>query len=212
MGGLAYALLVPDTYEYVSLVQVAQKDWNEPIQATSVTVATLENRWLPEEKTIYRTRNDEKLPFDVQFKNPENTALIRFSSESSQQGASQVKEVHASLIESLQQYQQSLVKREKVSIERQIKAAGTVIEALKGQPESGEPLAAAIQRLAYLEGGLENLTGVEVLVSARQRTEKIGPKRSLIMVLAVLLGLMLGVFMAFMVEFGVSVKKTVNQR
>jgi uncharacterized protein involved in exopolysaccharide biosynthesis len=51
------------------------------------------------------------------------------------------------------------------------------------------------------------LGNFEVIVSARQSIEKIGPKRSLVVALALVSGLMLGIFLAFMVEFGASVKK-----
>jgi uncharacterized protein involved in exopolysaccharide biosynthesis len=52
---------------------------------------------------------------------------------------------------------------------------------------------------------LQSLGNLEVIVSARQSIEKTGPKRSLIVALAVILGLMLGIFAAFMAAFGASV-------
>jgi uncharacterized protein involved in exopolysaccharide biosynthesis len=71
----------------------------------------------------------------------------------------------------------------------------------------GSALSAAIQRKSALESALQSLGNLEVIVSARQSIQEIGPKRSLIVALAVMLGLMLGIFVAFMAEFGASVKK-----
>jgi vacuolar-type H+-ATPase subunit E/Vma4 len=207
LGGLAYALQASNTYEYVSLVQVAQKDSATSLQAPAIAIATLENRWLPEVKTTYRTQNEENLPFSVKFDNPENTGLIRLSTETTEDQAEQVEEIHKLLIQDVNQYQEALVKREQVSLERQISSLSTVAEALKQQPESSDAYAAALQKSSSLEIAQQNLESVEVLVSARQSADKTGPKRSLIVILATLLGGMLGVFMVFMVEFGSSVKR-----
>jgi len=207
LGGLAYALQASNTYTYVSLVQLAQKDSATSLQAPAATIATLENRWLPEVKTTYRTQNEENLPFDVKFVNPENTGLIHVSTETTENQAEQVEEIHKLLIRNLSQYQQALVKREQASLDRQISSLSVVADSLRGQLESSDAFAAALQRSSSLEIARQNLAGVEVLVSARQSAEKTGPKRSLIVVLATLLGGMLGLFMVFMVEFGSSVKR-----
>jgi len=207
IGGLAYALQAPDKYEYVSLLQVAQKGGDVSLQSPEVAIATMENRWLPEVQTAYRAENDEKLPFDVNVSNPENTGLIRLTSETALEHGDDVKAAHAALIDYLSRYQAERIKQDRVSLERQMKSAETIIEALRGQPDTGGALAAAIQRVAGLESALENLDETEVLVQSRQSAEKTGPKRSLIVILATLLGGMLGVFMVFMVEFGSSVKR-----
>jgi LPS O-antigen subunit length determinant protein (WzzB/FepE family) len=206
LGGLAYALLTANKYEYVSLVQLAQKGSDAALQSPAVAIATLENRWLPEVQTAYRAENDEKLPFDVNVSNPENTGLIQLTSETALEHGDDVKAAHAALIDYLSRYQAERIKQDRISLGRQMESAKTIIEALTGQPDTGEALAAAIQRVAGLESALENLQETEVLVQSRQSAEKTGPKRSLIVILATLLGGMLGVFMVFMAEFGANVK------
>ncbi|EAZ98220.1 Wzz/FepE/Etk N-terminal domain-containing protein [Marinobacter sp. ELB17] len=206
LGGLAYALQASNKYEYVSLVQVAQKGGDVSLQPPAVVIATLENRWLPEVQTAYRAKNDTKLPFSISFNNPEGTGLIQLTSETALEHGDDVKAAHAALIDYLSRYQAERIKQDRVSLERQMKSAETIIEALRGQPDTGEALAAAIQRVAGLESALENLDETEVLVQSRQSAEKTGPKRSLIVILATLLGGMLGVFMVFMAEFGANVK------
>jgi uncharacterized protein involved in exopolysaccharide biosynthesis len=69
LGGLAYAFFAPDKYEYeyVSLVQVAQKTAvvsgqnDEPpittLQSPAVTVATLQESWLPQVRERYYADN-----------------------------------------------------------------------------------------------------------------------------------------------------------
>jgi uncharacterized protein involved in exopolysaccharide biosynthesis len=71
----------------------------------------------------------------------------------------------------------------------------------------GQRFLPQFRKKSELENALQNLGNLEVIVSARQSIEKTGPKRSLIVALAIVLGLMLGIFVAFMAEFGASVKK-----
>lgn len=205
--GLAYALLASEQYQYVSLIQVAQKDKDEPIQAPAATIATLANRWLPEVETIYRAEHDKKLPLQVAFSNPENTALIRFSSEASQASAEAVTATHQTLIDKIKSHQGALIKREQNSLSRQMASLDKALGSLEGQQDAGEAIASVMEKRSKLEGLSESLKGVEVLVTSRQSAVRIAPRRSLIMVLSVLLGGMLGIFAAFMSEFCVSVRK-----
>jgi uncharacterized protein involved in exopolysaccharide biosynthesis len=209
LGGLAYALLTPEKFDYVSLVQLAEKDSKTLIQTPETVIATLEVRWLPEQQVLHYAENESKLPFDVSFQNTEDTALIRFSTGATVKQKQQVEEVHAALIAKLNQHQENLIRIEEASINAQIKSLSTVIDSMAVNTTDGDgsALSAAIQRKSALENALQSLGNLEVIVSARQSIEKTGPKRSLIVALAIVLGLMLGIFVAFMAEFGASVKK-----
>jgi hypothetical protein len=219
LGGLTYAFFAPDKYEYeyVSLVQVAQKaavasGQNDELpiatlQSPAVTIATLQASWLPQVKERYYADNKKSIPFGVVFENPEGTTLIRLSTATGVQQDLDVKKVHAALIQELAQYQNNLVKREQASINQRIDSLEALKVTLMEQLNSGTALSTAIEKRLELENALQSLNAVEVIVNARQSTTVIAPKRSLIVALAVMLGLMLGIFVAFMVEFGASVKK-----
>jgi LPS O-antigen subunit length determinant protein (WzzB/FepE family) len=219
LGGLVYAFFASDNYEYeyVSLVQVAQKEAsasgqnNEPpiatLQSPAVTIATLQASWLPQVKNRYYTENKKNIPFGVVFENPEGTTLIRLSTVTGVQQDLDVQEVHAALIQELAQYQNNLVEREQASINQRIDSLEALKATLMEQENSGLALSTAIEKKLELESALQSLNAVEVIVNARQSTTVIAPKRSLIVALAIVLGLMLGIFFAFMAEFGASVKK-----
>jgi GTPase involved in cell partitioning and DNA repair len=115
--------------------------------------------------------------------------------------------VHAALIQELAQYQNNLVKREQASINQRIDSLEALKATLMEQENSGLALSTAIEKKLELESALQSLNAVEVIVNARQSTTVIAPKRSLIVVVSTLTGFLLGVFMVFMFEFGVSVKK-----
>lgn len=205
--GLAYALLASEQYQYVSLIQVAQKENDKSIEAAETTIAALDNRWLPEAETAYRAEHEKKLPFQVAFSNPENTGLIRFSSEANPVNAETVTATHQALIDRIKSHQDSLIKREKNSLARQMASLNKALGSLEGQQNAGEAIASAIEKHSRLEGASESLKSVEVLVTSRQSAVRIAPRRSLIVVLSVLLGGTLGIFAAFMSEFFVSVRK-----
>ena len=82
-----------------------------------------------------------------------------------------------------------------------------ILASLQGQSGAGEAVAAVIEKQSQLRAMLDSLKNVEVLVSSRQSTEKVAPKRALMVGLSVLVGAVLGVLMAFMVDFSASVKK-----
>lgn len=201
LAGIAYAFVTEDTYQYTSLLQIAEKNSDEFLEPPATTIATLESRWLPEQEVVYRSENDQKMPFSTSFENPENTGLIRLVSESPQRYAEDVKEVHQYLIEQIQQRHSALLDREKRSLESRMRSIDQSIDVLKTGQDSGQVLAEAFDRKTKLESDLEALKAAETLVLARQSAEKTGPARKLIVVLAALLGLMGGVFVAFIAEF-----------
>ncbi|MEX0606037.1 MAG: Wzz/FepE/Etk N-terminal domain-containing protein [Marinobacter sp.] len=206
LAGLAYALLAAEKYQFSTLIQVAEKNPGRYLEAPESTIATLENRWLSEQQTLFRAETDRSLPFDVTFSNPENTGLIRFVSEAAEESESEVEQVHKALIEKIEQRQNALVERERKSIQRRIESVTRSIETLQGGTDTGAAIAEAFERKVELESDLESLKSPEVLVVSRQSADKTGPARTLIVALAIMLGGMAGIFLAFFAQFAASVR------
>lgn len=208
LAGLAYALLAPEKYEYTSLYQMAEVDSGEYVEAPATTIATLETRWLPELQSIHRELEEEKLPFEVTFSNPENTGLIRMASEASPERAELVKETHEKLIAKVQERQQTILTKAERSLNSRIEATNKAIEALQGGEDTSAAIAAAYEKRGELEGQLDALKQGEALVVSRESTEQKGPARSLIVILAAMLGAMSGIFLAFFCEFVINVRNS----
>lgn len=206
LSGLAYALLAEKTYQYTSLLQVAEKSSGEYVEEPETTIATLENRWLPEQETLFRAENDRKLPLSVSFSNPEKTGLIRILSETSKENKEFVGNVHQNLVSKVQERQNSLIEREKRSLQSRIESVERAIETLQGGEDTGAAIAEAFERKVDLESDLEALKGTEILVVSRESADKTGPARVLIMVVTLLLAGLLGVITTFLAEFGSSVR------
>ncbi|WP_166253988.1 Wzz/FepE/Etk N-terminal domain-containing protein [Marinobacter salicampi] len=206
LGGLAYALLATETYQYTSLIQVAEKGSGKYIEEPATTIATLENRWLPEQETIFRAETDGKLPFSVSFSNPDNTGLIRFTSEAASDSKREVELVHSNLIDSIKARQNALLEREKQSLQSRINSVERAIETLQGGEDTGAAIAEAFERKVRLESDLEALKPAEVLVVSRQSADKTGPARVKIMVVTLFIAGIMGVLSVFLVQFGGSVR------
>lgn len=208
-----YAMMTPAKYEYVSLVQLAEDGKGKYIEEPGSVVATLENRWIPEQVATFAEVNDRGLPFKVQAANPKDTGLIRLSTETTEEQSDLVSEIHTNLITSVQERQQQLIETAKNTLDKRIASQGKVVEALQSMVSSentASALAAAIQKQAELESDKDSLKSAEVLVTSRQSNESKGPAKALIVALGLMLGLMGGVFLAFFSEFIALVRDSLN--
>lgn len=210
LGGFAYAVFAEETYRYTSLLHVAEKGSGKYIEGPLTTIATLENRWLPEQEALFRAEADEKLPFNVSFSNPEETGLIRIISEASPDDKDAVESIHQNLIEQIQKRQSALLAREKSSLQSRLESVGRAIETLQGSQDSGTAIAEAFERKVELEGELEALKETEVLAVNRQSADKTGPNRVLILALALTLAGIFGIISAFLAQFGSLVRSALD--
>ncbi len=212
--GVVYALMQADKYEYVTLLESAEKAGNEFIEKPAATVAIIENRWIPAAASSYQAENEKLLPFKLDASNPENTGLIRIVSEASVETADVVKTIHSDLAQSVMERQQQLLETQRNSLKNQLASIERVIQSLQtseGGENTATALAAAIQKRAELESELEALQPASVIVTARQSTGQRGISGVLIVGLACSMGIMLGVFLAFFAEFVWRVRQKLMQ-
>lgn len=211
LAGVAYALLAPGKYNYVSLVKLAEDGSGEYTDKPAAVIASLENRWVPEFEAMYIAEHEKSLPFKVTFENPENTGLVRIASSATPDEQKAVQQFHQQLLSQLEKGQSAGVSRLKQSLNKRIEMLNSTIDMLKGLQDAGAALAAAIDQRVSLEAELESVEPTDILVVARESAEPEGPARSLIIVLAGLLGLMAGVFSAFFAEFISTVKAQMRE-
>jgi len=210
-AGILYTILIPEKYDYVSLFKLAEKEAGSFIEKPAVVIATLENRWLPEIEATYLAEHDQPIPFDVIFLNPENTGLIRIVSEAVPASADDVKRIHSQLIEKLEKTQSVAVSTLRSNLERQIESLTSTIDRLEGSRDVGAAIADAVNKRLSLEVLLHSVQPAELLVLNRQMAERKGPARSLVVVLAAMLGLMGGIFLSFFAEFVSLVRANLNE-
>lgn len=208
--GLAYVILTPTKFEYVSLVKVAEKssekDSDRYLEEPTSLIAEFDNHWLQELEATYRAEHEKRLPFGVSFSNPDGTGLIRILTEASQSEANTVEKIHGELTSRLEKSQEIAVSNYRKKLEMRIESLDATVEMLRGTSDSGASMASAIEQLASLENELSSIESAELLVVSRQSADPVGPAKSLIVTLAGVLGLLAGIFLAFFAEFAALVR------
>jgi uncharacterized protein involved in exopolysaccharide biosynthesis len=205
-----YALLmVGEVKEYTTLTGLAEGEGSQPLEPATSILAAIESQWYPQ---IQRNEEgDGGLPFKITATSPEATSLIILKSEASPEIAEQVREKHQQLVNLMMQRQNQLLARTRQILERRLESVTNTLNRLSEQQASGEAIAKAIGEQVNIEAKLASLRPPEVFVVARESVENKGTSKVLVLALAIVLGLMLGVFATFMAEFGSQVRQAMKK-
>ncbi|MDO3720309.1 Wzz/FepE/Etk N-terminal domain-containing protein [Marinobacter sp. chi1] len=210
---IIYVLMTPARYEYVSLIQLAEDGKGEYLEAPGTVVANLESRWIPEHVATFTEVNERGLPFEVKATNPKETGLIRLTTDATEEQSDLVSEIHTKLITNVKERQQKLIEITGNTLDKRIASQAAVVAALQAMESSESTalaLSSAIQKQAELESDKEALKPAEVLVTSRQSNHGKGPGKALIVALGAILGLMVGVILAFSAEFVALVRDSLS--
>lgn len=201
---LAYALLMPRNYQYVSVYNVAEQNPTQALESPSSLVAKAHNLYLgPQTRQLLEQQDLQRLPFEVQVSNPSDTLLVTLTSEANPEHAEQVEELHMQIVKSLQQAQQDLVERRRETLERQLESNRQALEAVRDSDSvsAGELIATYTSRVAELETDLSDLRNGQVGQIAVKSLEPVGTSPKLILALGIVLGGMLAMIGVFILEF-----------
>ncbi len=204
LASLAYALLMPRTYNYTSIYEVAEQGPGNALEAPKALVAKANNLYLgPETRELLSNAELANLPFDIKIENPEETLLVSLTSQATQSNVDIVTQLHEGVLARLQEGQQAMVTRRKESLERQLENARASLEVAKQSEGMGaaEVVASIMGRTAALEADLTELNEGEVSQTAVQSLESTGTGGVLILALGIVIGGMLAIMGAFFMQF-----------
>lgn len=219
---LIYALLIfAEVREYATLVKLAEQrteDGAKPLEPPQLVIASIRNDWYPLLQADYFSAEKEKMPFEIAATNPEDTSLIKLSSEAPVEMADKVKAYQQALVDLITERQVVSVNREKSELEQRAVSLRKTLEELAETQAAGEAQAQLIQERTRLLSEIEKITArmaslrpAQTLAVARQSVESKGLSAALIVAMSVVLGLMLGVFAAFLAEFGHQVSQALKK-
>lgn len=212
MGGIVFALVQDEQYEYVSLYQIAEVGVDQPVERPAKAIAVLQSRSLPELKAAYRAEHGAQVPFKVRVSNPESTSMLRISSESVKGGADDVRAFHSELMQQLQSRHQKQIADVRKSLEARVDSVGLTLDALKEAPDAGQAVGEVMQKRVELEGKLAALSSSELIVVGRESFERIAPNRKLIVVFSVAIGFVVGIVAVYFAEFASLVRQALRER
>lgn len=200
-AGLAYVLLMPHSFEFSSVYQMAM-DGDKPLEPPAGLLSKIDNYYEP---ALYQqfSKGAGESPassIKVNLSNPASTALVVIHSVAPKSKAKLVQSLHQQLLTKIEDEQNQLLNRKKNMLKAQLTAFNEQLKDLK--QGSGEGLSATIastmsQRSAAQQT-LANLSGGQALVLAQPSLQPKGPRRALV----ILLSLVLGAFLALLAGFG----------
>ncbi|WP_280551821.1 Wzz/FepE/Etk N-terminal domain-containing protein [Halomonas sp. 25-S5] len=214
LGALVYVLMMERSYDYVSLYQVAEQAPTEGrerggLEPPVTVVAKTNNLYLGSvTRQFLQNESMESLPFDTSVGNPEDTFLVKLTSQATEENAPLVESFHAQVLKRIEQDQQVLLERRRKSLTGQLESAERSLELAKDStsPSAAELVASYSQRVADIQDRLEQLQEGQTVQTAVQSLKPSGTSRSLVMALAIVLGGMVALMMAFISQFAVAVR------
>ncbi|GHC35055.1 Wzz/FepE/Etk N-terminal domain-containing protein [Aidingimonas halophila] len=204
LGAVAYALMLPTTYRYTSIYNVAEEGAGAPLEDPNSLVAKANNLYLgPITRELIANEGLERLPFDTQIDNPSETLLVTITSDAQSDNAALVESLHEAMLSRLQEGQAQSAERRQDALERQLASANEALEAAQNSDSdsAAEVMASAMARVSDLEAQMEELTEGEVSQTAVRSLNQQGTSRALVLALGIVLGGMLAVMGAFFAQF-----------
>ncbi|ABE59035.1 Wzz/FepE/Etk N-terminal domain-containing protein [Chromohalobacter israelensis] len=214
----AAAFLLPQSYQYTSLYSVAEytndNGQRVGVESPASVVAKTQNLYLGQAtRKLLEKHELESLPFNVSVSNPSNTLLLQLDSDAAEENQPLASELHQQIIDRLQQDQAQLVERRHDSLERQLASAKQALESAQqsDSPSAAELIATYYSRISDIEGQLNELREGEVTQHAVQSLEPTGVSRKLILIAGVILGGILAITGAFVMQFSGSVCRSLKE-
>jgi len=129
LAALAYVLTMTPTYSYVSVYEVAEQapggegNADRALESANTVIAKAQSLYIaPTTRELLKQGGLESLPFSVNLSTPEDTQLVKITSEASEDRASLVEKMHSALLTSIASNQQALVDRQRASLESRLES------------------------------------------------------------------------------------------
>ncbi|RAR56773.1 subunit length determinant protein [Onishia taeanensis] len=210
LAAFAYVLTLTPTYSYVSVYEVAEQapvgegNTERALESAGTVIAKAQSLAVaPVTRELLQQSGLESLPFAVDLTTPEDTQLVKITSQASEANSALVEKMHSALLDNIASNQQALVDRQRTSLENRLESLQASLAAAEQSTSSGaaDLLASYTEQIAMTKDRLGLLKDGRVAQTAVQSLEKTGTSRTLIMALALVLGGMLSVMGVFLLQF-----------
>jgi len=211
--GTTYAMLAPPKYEYESLIRVAESKVDgvrKPLEPLEATRASINAEWIPALLSDYSLETDDELPFEIEVDAPSGSALIRLTSVGSEQDRAIVKTAHKALLEQAELHLSALRQETEGNLKDELQSVEEMIDNIGGREGIADALMLLLQRKSHLEHAQRSLRAAQILVVARQGSQKVAPNRLLIIIASFAAAIVVGIFAALFVRFVRSVRSQLN--
>jgi uncharacterized protein involved in exopolysaccharide biosynthesis len=221
LAAFAYVLTMTPTYSYVSVYDVAEQapvgegSTERALESANTVIAKAQSLAVaPVTRELLQQSGLESLPFAVDLSTPEDTQLVKITSQASEANSALVEKMHSALLDNIASNQQALVDRQRASLESRLESLQDSLEAAEqsASPSAADLLASYSEQVAMTKDRLGLLKDGRIAQTAQQSLEKTGTSRTLIMALALVLGGMLSVMGVFLMQFAGLVCSSLKQQ
>lgn len=195
---LAFAFIVPNTYRYVTLVQLAQEEAGEPLELPRAVTAWMLAHVVPEIEAGYFKEFGTRMPFEVELEAPNDTILVKISSNAQDDEAADVEWVHSQLLTRLEQRQKALEKRYMDGLRRQIDSVESSIEMLGSLTDAGAAIAAAMEKKIELERSVLQFSSLERLSVSQRSVKKVSKGLAFILTVGMVVSGLIATLITFL--------------
>lgn len=203
-AALVFALAVPPKYEYTTIYSGAEINADLPLESAESLQSKIVSIYIPQQiRGLLQSEQLEKLPFKVDVNSPKDTNLIKLTSKAKEADSNLVSALHQGVITQLKDEQDSQINSRVATLQKRLDATNQQLEYIlaTNDNKSGEIAASLMSTVSELESQISTFTNGSLVANASQSLEPQSIGKSLIMVLALVLGAMLAIIVAFFAEF-----------
>lgn len=221
LAALAYVLTMTPTYNYVSVYEVAEQapggegNADRALESANTVIAKAQSLYVaPATRELLKQSGLETLPFEVDMSTPEDTQLVKITSQASEADSGLVEKMHSAVLDNIESNQQALVDRQRTSLENRLESLQDSLATAEQSTSSGaaDLLASYTEQIAMTKDRLDLLKDGHVAQTAVQSLKKAGVGGALIMALAVVLGGVLSIMGVFFVQFAGLVCNSIKEQ
>ncbi|MGI0117340.1 hypothetical protein [Zooshikella sp. RANM57] len=197
---LIVAFVKPDTYNFVSIYQLAKRSWSDFIEPPEAVVQKANRVYLPQVSRKFTEQyqlND--LPFKVSFQVLKDTGLIMISTDAHLSETDKVKEFHKVIVDKIHVSQTEMVDQASRSMKQQLLSGRKMLEQVEGNSQSAKTME-LLMAVSSLENQLNELQPGVIIETATQSLKPKGISKVVLIIIGCLLAIMFGMFGAFTVE------------
>ncbi|RMJ03925.1 MULTISPECIES: Wzz/FepE/Etk N-terminal domain-containing protein [Gammaproteobacteria] len=180
---LALALILPEKYQYTTLMQLAEKASDEPMESPRAIVGWLELSLFPMIETKYRDEGSRRMPFELEVVVPTDTVLLKLASKAEREDYVDLEQIHHSVANKIMERQKAAVHRHVKRLQDQLTSVNETIELLRAMDGPGTALPDALDRKAGLEREILLVREFETVTVAQQSLEPVSKSPLFIIVI-----------------------------
>ncbi|MGO4999065.1 GNVR domain-containing protein [Oceanisphaera sp. W20_SRM_FM3] len=213
-GGLAYALTLSTPYEYTTIYSGAEASPGTSLESTASLESKVNSLYIPQQtRHLLQTKQLEKLPFKVTVSIPKDTNLITLTSKAQEADKDLVTDLHHGIITQLKAEQDRQTEQRVSILQQRLDAAKEQLKLTMTleSNKSGEIATALMASVSSLESDISSFANGRIVDEVSQSLQPKGISKSLIMVLAIVLGGMLAVMAVFVREFSSKVCSSLKE-